>query len=510
MPRILLLLTVLSTALVIAACGNEGESSSGATSLAPAGSLVYGEATLSPEGDQRAAIDELISKFPGEGSAGDRIQTMLQKAFSESESGLSYQDDIEPWLGDEASFFVSRLAPDGSGGEGALLVATEDEEASVAAIEKAGDSRKSEHNGHDLYLAKDSHGAAAVLEGWVVVGTPRAVKTAIDTAEGGEAIEGDERYEETLADAPEERLGFVYVNMPALYKGLKAQPGFTVIPGPLQRVFDQPLLVTANADEAGVRFESTVPAALTAGLPVVAEGSGAAGELPGDSWLAFAQPELGKTLETTLDTAAAGVAVRDALKQQLRAMTGLDLDRDVISWMGDWSAFVRGESVAELNGAVVIETTDEAASGRFIDALARLARSEGGPALQVGPLQLPGGGEGVTVRSSDVPEPIHLFQRDGKVVAAYGDAAARDALDPAETLADSPDFAQAEQALGGDYAVSFFLAIPPLLELAEAEGAGAEEDFQQAKPYLEPLGALVGGARKDGDKLHSAFGLSVR
>ena len=33
---------------------------------------------------------------------------------------------------------------------------------------------------------------------------------------------------------------------------------------------------------------------------------------------------------------------------------------------------------------------------------------------------------------------------------------------------------------------------------------------QEVKPYLEPLGALVGGAREEGDKLHSAFGVTVR
>jgi hypothetical protein len=30
------------------------------------------------------------------------------------------------------------------------------------------------------------------------------------------------------------------------------------------------------------------------------------------------------------------------------------------------------------------------------------------------------------------------------------------------------------------------------------------------RPYLEPLGALVAGAERDGDKLRSAFGITVR
>jgi hypothetical protein len=510
MPRLLLTIIALTTAIALAAgCGNDSTSSSGAASLAPAGSLVYGEATLSPEGDQKAAIEDLVAKFPGEGSAGERIGQLLEKAFAESDSGLSYKEDIEPWLGDEAAFFVSSVAADGEDADAAFLVATEDEDATVDAVEKDGDLRKTDHRGRDLYVSKDEEGAAAVVDGWLVLGNPGGVKTAIDTVEDGETIEDDDRFRETLEDAPEERLGFVYANMPAVLREVQGMPGAAAL-GQFRQFFEEPVLVTANADEAGVRFEGTIPASLLAGFPIVAEGTGAAAELPADSWLALAQPDLGKTVEVYADLIGSTLGGRDALEQGFKEETGLDFEEDVVSWMGDWRVFVRGTSVDELDGALVIETSDEAASSRFIDALARLARQNPESGTRVGPLALGGGGEGLTLRSPDVPQPIHVFQRDGKVVGAYGDAAARDALDPAETLADSPDFTEAEKALGGDYAISFYLAIEPILALAESEGAAADEDWQKAKPYLEPLGALVAGARKDGDKLRSAFGLTVK
>jgi Protein of unknown function (DUF3352) len=301
----------------------------------------------------------------------------------------------------------------------------------------------------------------------------------------------------------------MYLNMPGLLEEVQGRPEAAAL-GQFRQLFEEPILVTADADEAGVRFEGTVPATLLTGFPVVAEGSGEAGELPADSWLGMAQPDLGKTIDGYVDLAASAIGGRDVIEQQLRQATGLDLEEDVISWMGDWGAFVRGASVEELNGALFVETSDEAASGRFIDALARLARENAEPGMRIGPLALGGGGEGFTVRSPELPQPVHIFQRDGKVVAAYGDAAARDALDPAETLADSPDFTQAEEALGGDYAISFYVAVAPILELADSAGAASDEDWQKARPYLEPLGALVGGARKDGDQVRSAFGLTVK
>src|SRR4051812_26521197 len=101
MPRILLITTVMATSLVLAAgCGKEGASSSDAASLAPTNSLVYGEATLKPEGEQKAAIESLVSKFPGEGSAGERISGLLEKAVAESDPELSWKRDFEPWVGD--------------------------------------------------------------------------------------------------------------------------------------------------------------------------------------------------------------------------------------------------------------------------------------------------------------------------------------------------------------------------------------------------------------------------
>jgi uncharacterized protein DUF3352 len=511
MPRLLATLLVLTTAAIVAAgCGSDGSSSSGAASVAPAGSVVYGEATLRPEGDQKAAVEDLVAKFPGEGSAGDRIQRLLEKLFTEADTPLSYKEDVEPWLGDEAAFYVSNLRPDGEDADGAALVATEDEDATVDAIEKASDdARKTEHEGYDVYVYDDGEEAAAVVDGWLALGTPAAVEAAIDTVEGGDSVDDEERFRETLEDAPEDRLGFMYVDMPGIFEYMQRSPDAPPL-GPFRQIFDEPILVTADADPAAVLFEATIPESLTAAFPVVGEGSGSAGDVPGDSWLALAQPDMGRTIEGYVDLLAGTLGGRDTIEEQLRSSTGLDLQEDVISWMGDWSVFVRGTSLDGLDGAMVVETSDEEASGRFIDGIARVARQSADPGMRIGPLDLAGGGEGVTLRDPELPQPVHLFQREGKVVAAYGDAAARDALDPADTLAGSEDFTQAEEALGGDYAVSFYLAFEPILELAEAEGAGADEDYQEAKPYLEPLGALVGGAREDGDNLRSAFALTVK
>ena len=68
MRKLLLTLVVVSTAALVAiGCGKQDQAASGASELVPAGSVIYGEATLKPEGDQKEAIDTILSKFPGGG-----------------------------------------------------------------------------------------------------------------------------------------------------------------------------------------------------------------------------------------------------------------------------------------------------------------------------------------------------------------------------------------------------------------------------------------------------------
>ena len=102
-----------------------------------------------------------------------------------------------------------------------------------------------------------------------------------------------------------------------------------------------------------------------------------------------------------------------------------------------------------------------------------------------------------------------MFQRDGRVVFAYGNAAASDAVGAGATLGDSPDYKAAAESLG-DYELSFYLLMQPIFDLVDSTEAATDADWQKAKPYLEPLSALVGGSSDDGERLRSAIKLIVK
>ena len=506
MRKLLLTLVVISiAALVAVGCGKEDQAASGASELVPAGSVIYGEATLKPEGDQKEAIDAILAKFPGGGQAGDKLKDLIEKGMRESDAPISFKEDIEPWLGDEAAFFISSLGP--SGGSAAGLIATDDEDKARDALEKSAEGKLKKESYKDVEILTDeSDQAGAVFDGFLVLGTDDGVKAAIDTSKGGKKLSEDESYSNALDDASDDRLGFFYMNSPELLRSLRETGA--PLPDSFKKFFEEPLVATLDADKDGVTFEGTVPEAIGR-ASLFGEASDMVEDLPGDSWLGMAQTDFGKLIDFYVDAFAGINGGRDTIEQQLKAATGLDLQKDVIDWMGDFGVFVRGTSVSELNGALIVETNDEAASGRFISALERLAKTQGQGELRISPLSAPDGGDGFTASEASIPKPIHVFQKDGKVVFAYGDAAASDAVSPADTLGDSADYTAAHDSLG-DYDISFFLLTQPILDLVESTDVATDADWQKAKPYLEPLNALVGGTSGDGDSLRSAVKLIVK
>ena len=254
------------------------EAASSATELVPAGAVLYGEATLEPEGDQKEAIDAILSKFPGGGQAGDKLKDLIEKGLRESDAPVSFKEDIEPWLGDEAAFFVSNLSPTGEDADAAGLIATDDEDQAQAALEKSAEGKKTKKTYKDVeYLTDESGEAGAVFDGFLVLGTERGVKAAIDTSKGGQNLSDDEDYDKALDGASDDRLGLFYVNSQQV---LKAMPQGAALPESFEQYFKEPFIGTFDADEDGVLFEATIPEQLAKTFAFFGQGSDLLTDMP--------------------------------------------------------------------------------------------------------------------------------------------------------------------------------------------------------------------------------------
>lgn len=493
----------LLAVVALGGCGSDG--APGPAALVPKESIVYGQVTLDPEGDQEEAVAALAARFPG----GDDLSEQIEKGLTKTlrDDGLDYEKDVKPWLGGEAVFFLSDASEDKA--EGAAVIETDDGDAALEAFEKAGKgkAKKRSYEGVDIFV--DSETAYAVVDTSAVIGSEKGVRAAIDTSEeGADTIEDSDRAMEAL-DSLDDPLAAVYVDgrrLIGVLGGAEAK-----LAAPFLKAFSEPYVVGFDVESDALVVDSTIPKALSAFiLPLFGSGTEALDALPGDAWFAAGQPELGKTLEELLDLVRDSGAFGAEVEEQFEAATKLDLRQDVLSWMGDLTVFSRGTSEAELEVGVAIQTSDPAASRRALDAVRRLIARQASGSEKVSPLALSGGGDGFTLTTPGLNEPVHAALRDRQVVIAYGDSAAADLFEPSDTLGDNSDFSAASDRLGDGFAVGNYLDFGPVLELAESEGASEDPDYEEAKPYLVPLARLIAGTKEDGDVVVSRTRIEVR
>jgi hypothetical protein len=221
--------------------------------------------------------------------------------------------------------------------------------------------------------------------------------------------------------------------------------------------------------------------------------------------MAMGIPRAGATLRTVFSRAAGlfgGAAAASRLQQEY----GIDLERDVFSWMGDLAIYVRGTTPRTVDGGLVAQVTDEARAAQAFGKFAGLARTGGG--LDTRPIRLPGAEAAFDLGARDTPKRLILARGHGRVVLAYGRAAASAGLAPASRLGDASLYREARDALDG-YDPALVVSMPAIVSLVESAG-DPDGSFAEAKPYLDAFGVIASGSRREGDRLRSRLAASLR
>jgi len=533
------LVAALTAAVALGACGDDEDttSSEGPASVVPADAPFYYEQVVNLRGDDAARLNDALSTLlDTEDPAGDAI-AMLEAELEAEGAPVSYEEDIEPLLGDRAALFfqtfpdedelaldqpdcppsggteeTTPLGATGEGcaipsdssdeGDGAFIIETTDEDAAREKIDEAisaGDEEVEDASHGSIDYRVDEFGdAVAVFDGFVVAGTETGVQAAID-ASAGESLADSEQFSSEIEGAPADPVLLAYADVPGALDKLEESGQVDATERGLAEqalggIADVPALMTVSADADSMALDLSLGIADPEQRVEAAE-SELLRSLPADAWGATAVPNLGATIQTAIDqfTASAGALAPD-VEDQFRRQTGLELS-ELTGAIGDAALFIGGTDLLDLGGAVVIEDLDPAATADALAVLRREAQREDG---EIGPLAVPG--EGFAIQPPGAPQSINVVQRDDRLVIAYGDQATEDAFEPAETLGDSETFSGAATALGDDYSVAFFLDVQPPLDLAEATGASDDPDYVEAQPYLEHLDYLVTGALSDDDR----------
>jgi hypothetical protein len=498
---VLALLCALIAAIAVG-CGSSSSGSGGAedpASLVPATAPVYAEATLRPDGKVGADLDAALKKILRTDDPGAKIQKALDG--SAKTDGVTYKDDIEPWLGERAGIAVTAIR--GNHADFVAVINSKDDGKAKDALEKAkGDIVKRSYKGVDYRFDRKESTAAGVFDHSVVVGTEPGFKSAVDASKG-DSLADSNGLRGVRSKVAEERIGLLYLDVDGLLRAVSAsagsQPEVGALVQSLSAAVPKTIGAALQAQPDALKIDG-----VSLGTPKTSS-SGASGadmvaSLPGDSWLALGFGKSGQALEGVLDGIGkaggiTGVGV-NALLSQFQQKTGLDLREDVLSWMGDAGVFVAGKGLADLGGGLVIKTSDPAKTKRVIDVLRRLARQQGG--AKVGPLTAQGVDEGFTVQPQDGPRIDVALAGEKFIVAVGAPGALKEAISPSQALSSAPAFTDAAGKLGDGLRPSFYLDFQQVVTLIEGF-VGNEPDFQKAKPYLDTFGAVVAGAKDEGD-----------
>lgn len=509
-------------ALAAAGCGDdEGSSTGSPASLVPAEALLYAEGVVRPEGDQREAIEAIAARFPGGEDLGELIVADLDESFAEGEGEATptWEDDIEPWLGERAGVALTGLEPDPDTGEAPfiLILDTTDGEAAQAALPdfiEVDGSEPTEREAGDLTYFVDEEGAAGgvVDESLVLASTEDDFLAVTDVASGeADALADSEDFSYDVAGTDgADALAYATLEpRPLIDAAIAADPSAEFSREQLDRVLestgtdlDEPFRFALNADSDSVAFESSA-----GGSDALAEGRDAAlellGSLPADSTFAAVCQGCLEGFGAGFAIGVAEAAAEDGAtpeqaEQALRERLGLDVDA-LLDALGPAVVFARGESLFDISGAAVIGVSDPDEVARALDGVAAIIRSEAAADAEVSglPSGLPADAEGFSVALTGAPVAINAVLSGDRLVIAFGEEATLDALEAPETLADSGRLDEAAERLGEGYEP---LALADLDSLFGLIGSIPNAEASEAEPYLEPFADVAAGDRVEGDR----------
>jgi hypothetical protein len=496
------------TAFVVACGGSAADGGADPASAVPTDAMLYSEVVIQPSGDVRAGALAAAGKALGTDDPSAKLHELVDKALAEDGSALDWDKDVKPWLGDRAGiWFSSRVDSEGDPG-GSAVIATTDPNAALDAFHKASKGEAlTSRTYHDASYEVDKDGVATgIVDDFLVSGPEVEFKRTADAAKGDSLADAD-RYRKAVDELDDARLAHFYLDLKRVTDLIRRQqPENTPLDG-LESAFPfakaPPIVGSFTAD--GDRLALDVS---TDGFDSRAFGSfgGFGGtttlieDLPGDSWAAFGAAKYGEQLKAMLGQYA-GLFGGAAARQQLLQQSGIDLDRDVLSWIGDVAFFVRGDSPATLDGGAVIQVTDSDKAAKGFGKLAGLLQAAAG-GVRVQPVTIKGAKTAFAIADRSMPQPIVMALSDERVVIAYGRDAAEQALSPSSKLGDASLYDEAKRALDG-IEPGLLVSMPAALKLIEA--SGPEADFQRARPYLDAYDALALGY--DDKRVRFAAGL---
>ncbi len=499
-----LALATAAIALFLAGCGgDDGGSGADPAAVVPAGTPVYIEATVRPEGELRSNIEALASNVAGIDDLGALILEEIEGSALSSGEDFDYATEVEPWLGEKVGMALREYDGDDFTGY-AIAIQSTDTGATQEFVDKQSADEVAEegsYEGTDFKVEDDATTIGIVDDFLVFAEDETSFKAAVDAAGDEQSLADQESYDSAVGAAPSESLADVFVDIGALIE----ESGDSVDPDAqlfLETAGIEPREATAiaslvpGADRVEVDFASNVTGE---GAPT-GDASQLLGSLPGGSFAAFAAADFGNSFSEAIDRldeeGIPGEIPPNQLKQTLKE-AGIDLEA-IGGSVGNAGVFAQGNTEDNLTGALVLETTSAKEATNTVSNLGLLLRASGTPGVTA----IGGEAAGFSVRSPELGnKPVVVAARGEKIAVSYGAAASTQALSAGEgaTLAQNPAFEAAGEALGGT-PISAFVAGPSALALVESILPADElAEIESARPFLDKIEYAAIGTGTSGE-----------
>jgi len=514
-------LVALIVAISLASCGGDtagsAKADSGSASVGvladafPANTLGYLELTVRPDGEladnAKTIIGKLIGKSP------DQVPAYLQKQLDQDpQPGEASWSDVKKVLGKHVAIGV--LSIDGTikdsdlkgvTAETAFVIEVTDAKAAEKLIAKEATAKAL--NGQRYYLQSNKMASAIVGDRMIEGMDESSLKAMLDGQKAAKHLSDTKGFEDAAGQVGGNPLLFAFAEAKPLLDRVRA-----LATPDIRKQLDLSLKsyganglgsygLTGTFAKRSIAIDFFTVGGKTDG-PTTGAGD-LIKNVPGDAWVAFGTSDLGKQLTAglkqikdlgTIDGTDIAAEIAKGEKQ-----LGLNLEKDLFSWMGDVAIYARGTTADTANGALVVHTTNADASAQAIKDVSRLL---GQADLAPKPVDLDGA-KGISIAAG--PVTAYMVQKGDTLTIASSEAAARDALAPKTTLGDSASFKAADDELDGvDPAV--FLAFAPLIDLAKTSKDFTAED----RRVLEALDSVILGTKTDGDARHIKAALLVR
>lgn len=504
--------------LPVAGCGGDeatptaGGGDSKLASLAPAAAPFYFEGAVQPDGKLKDDLNTVIKKFAPD----QDLDKLTTKAFS-SQDDVNFEQDIKPWLGKRVAAVVTGVRAGGEEPDFGLLVETTDGDKALAAVKKTADDpaaiTEKDYKGTKYSFDPKDSSAAAIVEDSLVLATEPALKAIVD-ASAGDGLDSNADFTKITDKVDDDALGFFYGDVARAFELAKSSGAVTgadaqSFEGFQEYVNRQGLTTVAgglSVTSDAVKFNVASTGKDSGQGDAAAQALSA---LPAGSFAGFGLGDIGKSISDGLDSLkslnAPGFNVQEGL-DQLEQQAGIDVQKDLLSWMGNTGLFVRGASITDIGGALVVQSKDPAATKA---ALSKARTIVAGAGLTSKVLSGNGVDDGFSIAVPGAPFEAFAVLAGEKFILAVSKEALDEAISPTAKLSDDDGFKAATEMLGGGYKPSFFVDFPKISGLV-ALAAGGSQDYAKAKPYLDKIGTIVAGSKRDGDLSVGTFAIGVK